>query len=204
METLPREELHPYVLRWWRNVPNAISLARIGAAPFLLGAVLAEHGRYFRWLLLACLLSDIVDGWIARTFHLRSRLGASLDSVADLLVQIIGVAGLWVFHKETVVAHRALLLIVVTLYLAEVLIALLRYGRISSFHTVLVRIAAYAQGIFIISLLFCGYVGWIFYGAMGLCILAFSEELLILYLLAEWTTDVGGLYWVLAKRRSAP
>jgi len=201
METLAREELH--ALPWWRNIPNAISLARIGAAPFLLRAALTEQRGYFRWLLLACLLSDIADGWIARAFHLRSRLGASLDSIADLLVQIIGVGGLWIFYKETVVAHRALLMIVVTLYLAEVLIALLRYGRISSFHTVLVRIAAYAQGIFIISLLFWGYVGWIFYGAMGLCILAFSEELLLLYLLAEWTADVGGLYWVLAKRRGS-
>ena len=203
MQTLAGEEPHSSALPWCRYIPNAISLARIGAAPFLLAAALAERRGYFRWLLLACLLSDIVDGWIARTFRLTSRLGASLDSVADLLVQVVGVAGLWIFYKETVVAHRALLMMVVALYLAEVLIALLRYGRISSFHTVLVRIAAYAQGIFIISLFFWGYVPWIFYGAMGLCILAFSEELLILFLLAEWTPDVGGLYWILARRRSS-
>lgn len=196
METLAREERHSEARPWWSNVPNAISIARLAAAPFLLGAVLTRHQTYFQWLLLACLLSDILDGWIARTFNLRSRLGASLDSAADMLVQIIGIGGLWIFQKETVLAHRAALLTVVSLYLAEVLIALLRYGRISSFHTILVRVAAYAQGVFVISLFFWGYAGWIFYGAMGLSILASSEELVILYLLPEWTPDVRGLYWI--------
>jgi cardiolipin synthase len=151
----------------------------------------------------ACLLSDILDGWIARTFAWTSRLGAILDSTADILVQLIAIGGLWMFYKETVVAHRVPVLVVVSLYLAEVVIALFRYGRISSFHTFLVRAAASALGIFVLSLFFWRYVDWIFYPAVGLGVLAYSEELLILLLLPEWTPDVGGLYraWIITKQR---
>jgi cardiolipin synthase len=187
----------------WSGIPNGISLARIGAALFLLAAALEQNRQCFQWLLVACILSDILDGWIARTFGWTSRLGAILDSTGDILVQLIAIGGLWMFYKETVVAHRVPVLIVVSLYLAEVVIAVFRYGRISSFHTFLVRVAASALGIFVLSLLFWRYVDWIFYPAIALGVLAYSEELLILSLLAEWTPDVGGLYrvWIITRRR---
>jgi cardiolipin synthase (CMP-forming) len=188
---------------WWRYIPNAISLARIGAALILLTAALEQNRAYFQWLLVACIFSDILDGWLARTFDWTSRLGAILDSTGDILVQLVALGGLWIFYRETVVAHRVPVLIVVSLYLAEAVIAVFRYGRISSFHTFLVRVAASALGIFVLSLFFWRYVDWIFYPAIGLGVLAYSEELLILMLLAEWTPDVGGLYraWMIAKRR---
>jgi CDP-diacylglycerol--glycerol-3-phosphate 3-phosphatidyltransferase len=188
---------------WWSGIPNGISLARIGAALFLLAAVLERNRQCFQWLLVACLLSDILDGWIARTFDWTSRLGAILDSTADILVQLIALCGLWMFYRETVVAHRVCVSIVVSLYLAEAVVAVFRYGRISSFHTVLVRVAASALGIFVLSLFFWRYVDWIFYPAIALGVLAYLEELLILSLLAEWTPDVGGLYrvWIITRRR---
>ncbi len=187
----------------WRSIPNGISLARIGTAVFLLAAAVVQSRQCFQWLLVACMLSDILDGWIARKFGWTSPLGAILDSTGDILVQLIALCGLWLFHKETVLAHRVPVLIVVSLYIAEAAIALFRYGRISSFHTFLVRVAASALGIFVVSLFFWRYVDWIFYTAIALGVLAYSEELLILLLLAEWTPDVGGLYrvWMITRRR---
>lgn len=184
----------------WQYIPNAISIARIGATPFLFAALWMQNAVHFRWILLACLLSDILDGWIARTFNLITRLGSSLDSIADIMVQILMIFGLWRFHRETVLSQRVLLAVIVSLYFAVIIIALLRYGRVSSFHTVLTRVAAYAQGMFFISLFFHGFIGWVFYGAVSLCILASIEELAILSLLPEWTPDVRGIRRVLAAR----
>ncbi|MCU1272739.1 MAG: hypothetical protein JWO48_170 [Bryobacterales bacterium] len=156
----------------------------------------------FQWLLLACLLSDILDGLIARIFHLRSRLGAFLDSIADMLVSIIAVLGLLAFQKEFLAAHFGPLAVVVALYAAEMLAGLVRYGRLSSFHTVLVRIAAYLQGIFIMSLFLWGYWAGIFYAMIATSVLAYAEELVLLYVLRKWTADVRGLYWVLRRKAS--
>jgi phosphatidylglycerophosphate synthase len=186
---------------WWRSVPNVISLSRFACTPILLMAAFAGHPDLFRWLLLICLISDIADGWIARRFNLRSEFGAKLDSRADMAVQAVGFAGMWNLHRAVVSDYRLPLLFMVAMYLTESLLARLRYGRISSFHTLLSRLAAYAQGIFLIWLLFWGFLPLIFYLAVGLTVLASFEEMLILYVLPAWEADVGGLYWVLKRKR---
>jgi phosphatidylglycerophosphate synthase len=156
----------------------------------------------FQWLLLACLLSDILDGLIARMFHLSSPLGAFLDSTADMLMSIIAVLGLFAFQKEFLAAHSTPLAVVVALYIGEMLIALVRYGKLSSFHTLLVRVAAYLQGIFVMSLFLWGYWAGIFYAMVAISVLAYSEEFVLLYVLPKWTADVRGLYWVLRRKAS--
>ena len=183
-----------------RNIPNAISLARLLATPFLLWMVLLHHQELFKWLLLACLLSDILDGWIARAFDLRSERGASLDSLADLLVALNMVLGLFVFQREFLAVHYREVLLVVGLFAIEAIAAILRYGRISSFHTILNRIAAYAQGIFVMSLFLWGYQGWIFKPTVILSILSCCEEFVLLYLLPKWRSDVRGVYWVISDK----
>ena len=146
----------------WRNTPNAISIARLCATAFLLAAVFQHRFDLFKWLLLACLISDIFDGLIARTFRLTSKLGAALDSAADMLTMLIGFVGVYVFQRAFVAEHFTGLLIVAAFYIAEILAALARYGKLSSFHTQLDRVAAYAGGIFVMSLFLWGYIGWLF------------------------------------------
>lgn len=197
---VPRNPAHPTLGFLWANTPNAISLARLLATPILLAAVLWRRPELFKWLLLACLLSDILDGLIARVFRLRSRRGATLDSTADMFVMLILIAGVCVFQKQFVIAHFWEIGVAVTLYVIEFIAALWRYGRISSYHTILSQIAAYAQGIFVISLFLWGYQGWLFHTMITLTIAASSEEFLLLYVLPEPRVDVRGLYWVLSDR----
>lgn len=190
----------PAAHRIWRHVPNAISLARLFATPALLAAAITKHQFSFQWLLLACLLSDILDGLIARIFDLRSALGALLDSTADMIVALLGLLGLFIFKADILAAHWRPLALVVALYVIETIAALWRYGRISSFHTVLVRIAAYLQGILAMSLLLWGDVTWMLYATAAVSALAYSEELVLLFLLPQWRPDVRGVYWVISKR----
>ena len=193
-----------YARRLGRHVPNAISIGRLCATVVLLGAVARHNVRLFQWLLLACLLSDILDGLIARAFHLTSKLGASLDSTADVLTMAMGATGLVVFQRPFVSAHIRELLLVGVFYGAEVLASLWRYGKVSSFHTLLGRIAAYMAGVFVITLFFWGYRGWLFYGAVVVYLVELSEEMVLIYLLPEWRSDVGGMVRVLAGRGVNP
>jgi CDP-diacylglycerol--glycerol-3-phosphate 3-phosphatidyltransferase len=64
-----------------RHVPNAISVSRLIVAASLL--CIDVHTMAFAALYLYCGLSDVLDGALARRFHLESRLGARLDSAAD-------------------------------------------------------------------------------------------------------------------------
>ncbi len=79
-------------------IPNAISVIRVLLVPVWL--VLAFRARDVALtggvidrtpllgVFLALGLSDLVDGFIARRFHLESNLGATLDAVADKLAQV--------------------------------------------------------------------------------------------------------------------
>ncbi len=188
----------------WRNVPNAISIARLCATTVLLASVLLHLIELFKGLLLACLLSDIFDGLIARTFHLTSKLGATLDSVADLATMFIGLLGVLVFQRQFVAQHYLELLLIMAFYIAELIVSLLRYGKVSSFHTLLDRIAAYMAGIFVMSMFLWGYHGWLFQLTVTVYIVALSEEMLLIYLLPDWRSDVGSMFRVLAGRGTKP
>ena len=187
-----------------RSTPNGISIARLCATPVLLASVLLDRIELFKWLLLACLLSDILDGLIARTFHLTTKLGASLDSVADAVTMLIGILGVFVFQKSFVSEHYSAMLLVAVFYVAELVASLIRYGKLSSFHTMLDRIAAYMAGIFAMSLFLWGYHGWLFKLTVVVYLVSLFEEMALICLLPEWRSDVGSIFRVLDKRGRKP
>lgn len=186
---------------WLRHVLNVLSGARALAVPVLLVLALEEQRVAFTWVLIPALLSDVFDGWIARAFGLESKLGAALDSVADSLMLFVSVYGIWVFHPEVVREHAWLCGIAVGLWALEDLLALARYGRLSSFHTYLSKVVANLLGFFIGWLFLFGFEPWMLHLAAGTSIVASLEELALLRVLPEWRADVRGLWWVLRERR---
>jgi CDP-diacylglycerol--glycerol-3-phosphate 3-phosphatidyltransferase len=185
-----------------RYTPNVLSGARLLAVPAL--AVLAWLGyeRAFTWVLIPALLTDIADGLVARLYGLESRLGAILDSVADTGLMFVSVYGIWAFYPEVLREHAWLCGTAVGLWLLEDLLALARYGRLSSFHTYLSKIVANVLGVFIGWLFLFGFEPWLLYVAAGMSIAASLEELALLAVLPKWRADVRGLWWVLREERS--
>ncbi len=184
-----------------RHLPNALSIARILAAPVLVLLAAAGNEAAFTWVLVPALLSDIADGLIARVFHLQSRLGALLDSIADTLLLFASMCGIWAFHPDIVAEHASAGIVLLGAWLIENLAALVRYGRLSSFHTYLSKVAGYLLGIFVGVLFVFGFQPWLLYLAVGTSVLGNLEELALLALLPEWRADVRGLAWVLRERR---
>ena len=77
------------------DLPNAITGLRLAMAPVL--PWLLWTGHYQAALVLAVVagLSDGIDGWLARRYGWRSRLGSLLDPVADKAMLGLAVFGLW-------------------------------------------------------------------------------------------------------------
>jgi CDP-diacylglycerol--glycerol-3-phosphate 3-phosphatidyltransferase len=184
-----------------RHLPNIISALRILAAPVLVALALTRHETAFAALLIPALISDIIDGYLARRLAITSALGALLDSVADLLLFAVAVVGIASFHPELLAQHRLACGILLACWLSEPLVALARYGRISSFHTYASKAAAYLLGFMVAVLFLWGLPDVLFYTAVGAGILASAEEFLLIALLPEWRANVRGIYWVL---REAP
>jgi len=66
------------------NVPNMISLYRLLAFPVILYMALTNRESTYVVLLCISLVSDVLDGWIARRFNLETKFGAALDNLADI------------------------------------------------------------------------------------------------------------------------
>lgn len=72
----------------WRHLPNAISVLRMVLVVPLAFSIEARCFRLALWLAVTAGVSDGVDGWLARRFHWRSRLGSVLDPAADKLLLV--------------------------------------------------------------------------------------------------------------------
>ncbi|MGQ4272729.1 CDP-alcohol phosphatidyltransferase family protein [Terrihabitans sp. B22-R8] len=72
------------------NLPTFITILRIFAVPLVVWLILGGYDHAAFWLFVAAGLSDAIDGYLARAWDQRTRLGAYLDPLADkaLLVSI--------------------------------------------------------------------------------------------------------------------
>lgn len=187
----------------WRQVPNALSLARLCAAPLLVLLVIAGRDRAFAWLLVAALLTDVIDGWMARGLHLESRVGARLDSIGDSAIWYAALAGIVGFHGEVLAAHRVFVGTIVAAWVFENALALWRYRRLSSFHTYASKAAGVLLSVYVGVLFLFGHQPWLLYLAGACSIVANLEEILLLRMLPQWQTDVRGAWWVWLGRSRA-
>ena len=91
------EKLRPLTL------PNFLTLLRIGIVPFFVLAVFAHEFKLAVWIFVISGFTDVLDGWIARTFNLESRIGALLDPLADKVLLTAAYISLAVPHGQAVV-----------------------------------------------------------------------------------------------------
>lgn len=108
------------------NLPNLITLGRLLSVPLAVWLILNGALATAFWLFLLAGLSDAIDGFIAKRFDRRSRLGALLDPIADkaLLVSMFVTLGIaealpnWlvilVVFRDLLIVGGFLLAVVVT------------------------------------------------------------------------------------------
>lgn len=179
---------------------NAITLYRLMVAPLLAFLALNDQLNPFRWLLAASFLTDTIDGYLSRRYNVSSIFGARLDSIADDLTIAAAVVGLMAFKPGFIRQEIVLIGILLGLFILQNILALIRYRRMTSFHTYLAKTAAISQGIFLLLLFFLPELPYkIFYIAAALTILDLIEEIILVFIMPRWQANVKGLYWVIKK-----
>ena len=94
-----------------------------------------------------------------------------------------------------------IVIVLLVLLVIQNVFSLIRYKKLSSFHTYSAKLAAVFQGVFLLLLFFMPQVPAIFfYLAVGMTAIDLLEEIFLVLVLKEWTTDVRGLYWILKQR----
>ena len=100
------------------NIPNALTVLRLLAAPGVAVMFLYFHRPWADWLALSLFIgaavTDWFDGYLARLWKQESKFGAMLDPIADkamvviALVVITGYSGMnpWLILPATVILFR--------------------------------------------------------------------------------------------------
>ncbi|HLB59194.1 MAG TPA: CDP-alcohol phosphatidyltransferase family protein [Bdellovibrionota bacterium] len=70
------------------TIPNIISTIRLMLAPVVFVLLLDHQYSLGLALFIIAGTSDIIDGYLARHYHLRSKLGSYLDPLADKLLVV--------------------------------------------------------------------------------------------------------------------
>lgn len=179
------------------NIPNFLSLYRLLSFPVLLWLIYTDKESLFAVLLCINLVTDILDGLIARAFKLQTEFGARLDSLADYGTYILAFSGIYAFKSEDMGEYMAYLWIFVGLLISYNIISQIKFQKFPSLHLYSTKIGGYAQGIFFFMLFAYGFQPALFFMAMLIGYYSSIEEIAVLLLLKKMRSNAKGLYWVL-------
>jgi len=183
------------------NLPNLLSGFRLAAAPVLVGLALGGARGAFAGLLTVALLSDALDGWIARRWNLRTEFGARLDSAADTATYVAALVGVFAFEAAALAPHLPALYAFIAFLALSTLAPVLKFGRPGAYHLTLFKLTAVVQTVAILWLFYVDFNVPLFYLAMAVGILACLEDLAVTLLLEAPVADARSFFALLRQRR---
>lgn len=181
------------------TIPNILSAYRIITFPLVLFFALTRQEDLFVIFLIINLITDVLDGWIARAFKIQTEFGARLDSIADVGTYLLAIAGIFIFKLSEFNPHLISFYIFIFLFVSANLLSLLKFKRLPSLHLYSWKIGGYIQGLFLFVLFAFDFYPFFYYFMITWGVLAFSEHICIQLLLKEMQSNSNGLYWVLKK-----
>lgn len=175
------------------TLPNLLSASRIALAPALL--LLSWQGLpgAFLAVLASALLTDLLDGLLARRLGQVSDRGAELDSLGDLCIYLTVPVAAWWLWPEVVLRDPVTVAVIVASYTCTSALGLLRYGRVKSFSTWSGRVSACVLSAGVVLLLLDVSV-WPLRVAAAVVVLSDLEEIAMLALLPRWQANVPSLW----------
>jgi len=179
------------------NIPNILSLYRLLSFPIVLIIAILGYQKLFAILICIDLITDILDGFIARTFNMKTEIGAKLDSIADLGMFILAFTGIFLFKYFDFEPRIYIFSIYLGLYIFCHLFAILKFKRLPSLHLYSWKIGGYIQGIFFFVLFAFQFNIYLFYIMVVWSILSSLEHLTIQIIIKQMISNAKGLYWVL-------
>jgi len=183
------------------NIADWFSFYRIFAAPFLGLLIYFDLRLIFTWLLLISYCTDAIDGYLARKLKITSARGSQLDSFGDQITLVIGLIGIFYFETNFIKANMILIIIAFVPYIIQMLIAYIKYGKATAFHTYLAKLSAILQSMFILWSLFFSPAYTLFYLMIIIGLLETLEEIVLIFMYDNWASDVKGVYWALRDIR---
>jgi len=176
------------------TVPNQITAVRLALIPVLWVLAWLQMPLYVALGIIVALVSDVLDGVIARRLNQASEAGSRFDSLADNLLLPSSAIWLYILRPEVFREHPWLMSSALGLYALAILVGLVKFRRFANLHLYSSRIASVPLYIFLIhALLAQHYQPLLLYIGMGMFIVSSTERLLLLLSSADVTPHMGSV-----------
>jgi len=184
-----------------KRLPNVLSLMRIACAPAMVVEAWAGGSRFwFLALFAVSLLTDALDGFLARLLRAESDLGRRLDSWGDYLMTAAAVMGIGILWPEVMRKEWPWFGTALMGCFAIVGYGLFRWRRVLGYHTWLAKGMAILLPVAVVCLL-AGWAALPFHAAVLLQVLCGVEEMAIAFVLPGFSGQVPSLWHALRQRR---
>ncbi len=180
--------------------PNLLSGARIALMPAVLLAAIGGSRRWFLILVATSLATDALDGFVARRLNAFSDFGRKLDSAADYLTMITGLAGIALLWPDIVRRELPWIVAGLSAFFGVIVFGFVRLGHPPCYHTWAAKIGVAGCALSMIPLL----TGWSavpFHVMVILQILAAVEEVIISLLIPRHVGEMATVWHALKLRR---
>ena len=185
------------MMKW--NIPNLLSLFRIIAAPFLLLSGWLGIPTLFYVILGFMLLSDALDGFLARLLNQTSPLGARLDTYGDILTYISTLGAAWWLWPDLIKNELDYIVFAAVLYAIPALFSFIKFGKLASYHTWVTKISAVMMGVGVVTLLLFK-EPMLFHWAVYFLLIEMMENIAITLLIKEQQSNIHSIWHVLKTR----
>lgn len=140
------------------------------------------------------LISDILDGIIARTQNISSATLRRLDSQTDMIFWLsIGFAT-WFLYPELIHDNRVAIWAILLMEICVYAISLLKFKKETCTHAFLSKIWGITLLIAFTSLIGFSHAGFPFYLAIIMGLISHVDRILITLILPKWTHDIPSAY----------
>lgn len=182
--------------------PNLLSGVRIALMPAVLTSAIAGARSWFLVLLALSLLTDALDGFLARRLNAFSDFGRKLDSAADYLTLIVGLAGIALLWPGIVRRELPWIIAGLTAFFSVIVYGFVRLGRAPCYHTWAAKAGAVGCALSLVPLL-AEITAAPFHAMVVLQIIAGIEEMIIVVLVPSHVGEMATAWHAWRLRRES-
>lgn len=189
------------------NIPMLLITLRFLFAPLIIGLAYfkgVESTFAITILMLLGLLSDILDGIVARYQNISSEKLRRLDSQVDMVFWFsIGIAT-WLIYPRLIQENSIPIRFILIMEGMCYVISLVKFGKETCSHAFLSKLWGISLFIAFASLLGFNHAGLPFQMAIILGVVSHVDRMLITLILPKWTHDIPSAYHAYLIRKKIP
>lgn len=179
------------------SIPVGLILFRLLLAPIILALayLIGEHSKPIILVLMYLgLISDILDGIIARKKNLSTTNLRRFDSQTDMVFWLsIGFAT-WILYPKLISDNAIAIWAILTMEITVYIISFIKFKRETCTHALLSKLWGISLLIAFTSLIGFNHAGIPFIVAILMGLVSHADRILITLILPEWTHDVPSAY----------